>query len=142
MQPIPYLFFKSTCAEAMRTYAGIFGGTPEIMTFDQMPDGGRSGMPDMPGDAVMHAALKMGDGWLYASDDPSCKSSAMSGCSVAVSFPTVDEARRVYDALAERGEVRMAFEPTFWSPGFGMLNDRFGISWMVMTDAPNEGAAA
>ena len=135
MQPVPYLFFQNTCAEAMRFYAETFGtGKPEIMSFDSMPEDEKAKMPGVPASAVMHAALKVGDGWIYASDDPSGETPAMAGTSIALSFPTVEEAKRVFDALAGGGEVRMSFEPTFWSPGFGTLTDRYGTRWMVMAD--------
>ena len=97
-------------------------------------------MPGVDPDAVMHAALKIGDGWLYASDDPSGDADAMAGASIALSFPTVDEAQRVFGALADGGEIRMAFEPTFWSPGFGTLTDRYGTRWMIMADGAEGGS--
>ena len=137
MQPVPYLFFKGTCDEAMRFYARTFGsGEPDIMPFSSMPEEERNRMPGVPADAVMHAALKVGDGWNYASDDPSGETPAMAGNSITLSFPTVDEAKRVFDTLSEGGETRMAFEPTFWSPGFGALTDRYGTRWMIMADGP------
>ena len=139
MQPVPYLFFENTCAEAFRFYADVLGtGGPEIMTFDAMPEDEKANMPGVPADAVMHAALKVGDGWLYASDDPSGEFKPMAGNSIALSFPTAEEAKRVFDRLAEGGEVRMGFEPTFWSPGFGTLTDRYGTRWMVMADGPED----
>jgi PhnB protein len=137
MQPIPYLFFNRGCAEAMRFYADVFGADePAVMTFADMPDDERAKMPGVPEDAVMHAAVKIGDGWIFASDDPSQQSPAMAGASVNVSMPTADEAQRVFHRLAEGGEVRMPIEPTFWTPAFGTLTDRFGTRWMVMADSP------
>ena len=137
MQPIPYLFFNHGCAEAIRLYADVFGAPePEIMPFSAMPEEDRATMPGVPEDAVMHAAVQIGDGWIFASDDPSGQSPAMAGASVSVTLPTVDEARRVFHRLAEGGEVRMAMEPTFWTPAFGTLTDRFGTRWMIMADSP------
>ncbi|MBM9594798.1 VOC family protein [Roseitranquillus sediminis] len=137
MQPIPYLFFRGDCAEAMRFYARTFGaGEPEIMPFSAMPEEERARMPGVAPDAVMHAALKVGDGWLYASDDPSGETRPMDGSSIALSFPSESEARRAFNALADGGDVRMPFEPTFWSPGFGTLTDRHGTRWMIMADGP------
>jgi PhnB protein len=137
MQPIPYLFFKNTCAEAMRFYAGVFGSPePEIMPFSAAPKDVLDQMPGMPPDTVMHSAVKVGEGWVYASDDPSGETGAMAGNSISVSFGDKAEARRVFNALAEGGEVRMPYEPTFFSPGFGTLTDRYGTRWMVMADTP------
>jgi PhnB protein len=134
MQPVPYLFFHGNCAEAMRFYAKVFGGTPDIMDFSTAPKEVLDQMPGTPSDSVMHSALKIGDGWIYASDDPGGETPAMAGTSIAVSYPTPEKAKSVFDQLGEGGEVRMAFEPTFFSPGFGTLTDRYGTRWMVMAD--------
>ncbi|MGI1663773.1 VOC family protein [Palleronia sp. KMU-117] len=137
MQPIPYLFFTDRCAEAMRFYADVFGSPePEIMPFSAMPEDERTKMPGMPDDAVMHASVRVGDGWLFASDDPSGSTPPMAGASVNVSLPNADEARRVFARLADGGEVRMPLEATFWTPAFGALTDRFGTRWMIMADSP------
>ncbi|OWU86664.1 hypothetical protein ATO6_07780 [Oceanicola sp. 22II-s10i] len=138
MQPIVYLFFNGSCAEAMKTYGTIFGAEPDIMPASMMPPDVKAQMPGVPDDAVMHSALKIGEGWIYASDDFEGNSPAMAGCNVSVTLPTLEEAQRVFDGLAEGGEVRQALEPTFFSPGFAALSDRFGIRWMVMVEGPDE----
>ncbi len=131
MQLAPYLFFKGTCEEALRTYARIFGSPePQIMYAKDAPEGETSGIPN----SVMHGAIKVGDGWLYASDYS--KAEPMSGNSIALSFDSVDESRRVFDALSDGGEVEMPLAATFWSPGFGSFTDRFGTRWMVDTANP------
>ena len=132
MQLVPYLFFKGTCEEAMRTYARILGAPePQLMYARDTPEGETSGIPN----AVMHGALRVGDGWLYASDYS--KAEPMAGNSIALTFDTVEESRRVFDSLAEGGEIEMPLEATFWSPGFGALTDRFGTRWMVDTTNPD-----
>ena len=137
MTPIPYLFFKDGCREAMEFYARTFGSAPpEVMSFGDLPPDEREKMPGVPGDAVMHASIKVGDGMIFASDDPSGGAKAMEGCNVHMSMPTLEKAREVFDALCEGGEVRMPLEPTFWSPGFGALTDRWGIRWMIDVEAP------
>ena len=136
MQPIAYLFFKNTCREAMTHYAKVFGTKPEFMSFADMPEDVRAAMPGVSADLVMHCALPIGDGWLYASDDPSGETAAMDGCNISVSLPDEAETRRVYEGLSEGGEIRQPLEPAFWTPLFSTFTDRFGISWMVMTDSP------
>lgn len=135
MQPIAYLFFKDTCADAMRFYASVFGSEdPEIVPFSASPPEVLKNMPGVDPASVMHSAVKIGDGWLYASDDPSGDTPAMAGNSISVSFATEGEARRIFEALSSGGEVRMPFEPTFFSPGFGAFTDRYGTRWMIMAD--------
>ncbi len=131
MQPVPYLFFKGACEEALRTYARIFSSPePQIMYAKDAPEGETSGIPN----AVMHGAVRVGDGWLFGSDYSQAQ--AMAGSSVALSFDTLDESRRVFDALSEGGDVEMPLSATFWSPGFGAFTDRFGTRWMIDTANP------
>jgi len=136
MTPIPYLFFQGNCRAAMQRYGEIFGTTPEVMSASDMPPEAQAGMPGTPKDAVMHAAVRVGDGWLYGSDDPSGQTPAMAGCNVSVSLPDAQETRRVWQALAEDGEVRMPLEPAFFAPLFGTLTDAYGVRWMIMQDGP------
>ena len=92
-------------------------------------------MEQVSASGVMHSAVQVGSGWIYAADDMSGDAvAAMQGCSISVSLPDEAEARRVFDALSEGGTVRMPMAPMFFSPAFGTLTDRFGTRWMVMTD--------
>ena len=141
MTPIPYLFFKGTCEEALRTYARVFGSPePELMRTFQAPEG-----ETMGGDPniIMHGSVRIGDGLLYASDWSQAQ--PMAGNSICLTVPDTTEGRRLFDALAEGGSVEMPYSPTFWSPGFGSFTDRFGTRWMIDTasvHAPAEPAMA
>ena len=131
----PYLTFDGSCAEAFERYAEIFGAKiTYIQKFSDAPES--ESMPAEAGDRVMHARLELGDGMLMASDTMKPGDVVCSGISVQVSLATFDEAKRVFDALAEGGEISMPFEGTFWSAGFGALRDRFGIPWLVNCDEP------
>jgi PhnB protein len=126
----PYLFFSGgTCREAFTRYQEIFGGELEIMSNgDAPPD---AAMPGAPADSVMHASLTVGDGMLLGSDDPTGDGGPHAGAAVSYSAESGEAAEKVFDALCEGGEVTMPFTATFWSSGFGMCTDRFGIPWMV-----------
>ena len=133
MTPTPYLFFNGTCREALTAYAEIFGGEIEsLMTFADLPPGEME-IPDVRKDWVMHGALKFDGGLLMASDDIEANSGPMKGSSVHMDFPTFEAGKAAFDALAEGGEVRMPYQKTFWTPGFGTLTDRFGTQWMIST---------
>jgi PhnB protein len=128
----PYLFLTGTAREAMTRYHEIFGGELEIMTFGDMPAGEEP--PPFPVDAsaVMHASLMFPDGGLLmASDDPTGDGAGMRGAAISVGLTDADETRRVFEALADGGEVGMPLGETFWAPLFGMCTDRFGVAWMV-----------
>lgn len=125
----PYIFFSSNCAEAFTRYGEVFGATPTIMTMADFPEDQR--MPGAPLDAVMHAALRVGDGLLMGSDDPSGDGGPKVGFAVSWSAPDEATARDAFDAIAEGGEVTMSMAPVPWSPAFGMATDRFGVPWMI-----------
>lgn len=133
MTPIPYLFFNGNCREALTAYAEIFGGEIEmIMTYAEMPPGEME-VPEDRKDWIMHGAVQFDGGLLMASDDVAAASGPMTGVSVHMDLPTFDAGQAAFDALAEGGEVRMPYQKTFWTPGFGTLTDRFGVQWMIST---------
>lgn len=126
----PYVFFSGNCREAFTRYQEIFGGQLDLMTVADTP----AGVDPMPGSEphhVMHTALTVGDGMLMGSDDPTGDGGPKVGSAVSYTADDTAEAKRVFEALAEGGEVTMPFSPTFWSTGFGMCTDRFGVPWMV-----------
>jgi PhnB protein len=83
-------------------------------------------------DKIMHACVVVEGRNLMASDwmseDPY---PGKKGISLSLVYPTVDEAKRKFNALGEGGKVNMPMEKTFWVESFGMLVDRYGTSWMV-----------
>lgn len=131
-QPIPYLAFDGTCAEAMRFYADVLGGRLGMMTAGQSPMADQC--PPDQRDRVMHARLEMEDGSsLYAGD---CMTGmapyqGIHGVSITLNYDSVERAEQVFNALSEGGKVTMPFSDTFWARKFGMLTDRFGCHWIV-----------
>jgi len=133
MQPKPYIFFNGQARDAVAAYQKILGAkVASMMTMADAPPGMNIAADQK--DWIMHCELTIGDGSIYLSDDFMANSPAMDGCSVMMSFPTAAEAKTKFDALAVGGMVRMAWEPTFWSAGFGTLTDKFGIRWMIGCD--------
>jgi len=132
----PYLQFAGRADEAIAFYRAAAGaelGT--LMRFRESPAPPPPGMLQ-PGfeDKVMHAELRIGGALLMLSDGCDDRT-RMSGFSLALTVPSEAEARRAFDRLADGGTVMMPLCQTFWSPCFGMLTDRFGVSWMVMVPA-------
>lgn len=125
----PYIFFDGNCADAMRFYERVLGAQAEIMTGDQAPPGQID--PKYAGQ-VMHARLALPGGRsLMASDVMGQPYEGMKGFALSLGYDDVAEARRVFDALSEGGQVQMPLDKTFWAEAFGMLTDRFGTPWMV-----------
>ena len=142
MQVQSYLFFNGRCEEALEFYSSKLGAkVKDLMRFKDNPDpqgaaegcGNGAGAPVSP-DKVMHASFQIGDTELLASDGMAAGQPKFQGISLALSAKTEAEARRLFDALCEGGEVQMPMAKTFFSPAFGMVADRFGVSWMVLAD--------
>ncbi len=129
--PQPYLTFDGNCAEAMRFYERTLGGRLEaLLTWKDSPMAAQ--MPPGAGERIMHAHLAFDGGALLASDSmPGQPYEGMKHVALSLQFASLDEARRVFDALAEGGRITMPLARTFWSEGFGMCVDRYGASWMV-----------
>jgi PhnB protein len=127
----PYLFFNGRCDEAIAFYQKALGAQVQmLMRFKESPD--QSMVAPGTGDKVMHATLKIGDTQVMASDGRCEGHQHFDGFALSVSAPTLDEAKRLFETLGEGGQVQMPLTKTFFSPGFGMLADRFGVSWMVI----------
>jgi PhnB protein len=82
----------------------------------------------------MHATLSVGDETLMGADSPPGRYQQPKGMNVSIHVKDTAEGERIFNALAENGNITMPFEKTFWSPGFGMCVDQFGIPWMVNTE--------
>jgi PhnB protein len=133
----PYLFFGGNCREAFTRYQEIFGGELVLLPMKDMPSD--EPVPAAQADLIMHAALMVDDNLLMASDDPTTDSfGPVQGMQVNYAVADVDEAKRVFEALADGGQVTLPIAATFWSPMFGMCVDRFGTPWMVSAEASAE----
>jgi PhnB protein len=92
-------------------------------------------LPAGSGDKIMHVTLRVGDSVVMATDGRCSGQAVFQGFSLNLSLPSVADVDRAFARLADGGQVRMPLAKTFWSPRFGMLVDRFGVSWMVMVAA-------
>jgi PhnB protein len=133
----PYLFFNGQCEEAVEFYRRALGAEVEmVMRFKESPEPTPPGMlPPGFENKIMHSSFRVGRTRIMASDGCSAEKSSFQGFSLSISVPDEAEADRVFGALADGGQVRMPLGKTFWSPKFGMVEDRFGIGWMVSVEA-------
>ncbi|MDQ3185817.1 MAG: VOC family protein [Pseudomonadota bacterium] len=140
MQVQPYLFFDGRCEEAVEFYRGALGAEViALMRFNDAPsepnqssEANQSCMPP-PGseNKVMHASFRIGDTTVLASDGHCQGKPSFQGFSLSLIASSEAEADRLFAALAEGGQVQMPLAKTFFSPRFGMVADRFGVSWMI-----------
>ena len=128
----PYLMFGGRCEEALEFYRTALDAQIDMMMrFKDSPEPPPPGMlPSGFENKVMHASFRIGDNILMASDG--CEEGQhFSSFSLSIAVATEAEADRFFAALSDGGQVQMPLDKTFWSPRFGMLTDRFGISWMI-----------
>lgn len=135
MQVQPYLFFEGRCEEALAFYGKAIGAKiVDLMRFKESPE---PPPPDMcpPGsdDKVMHASFTIGETTVMASDGRASGKPNFQGFALSLLAADEAEAKRLFSAVGEGGQVQMPLGKTFFSPAFGMVTDRFGVLWMVLT---------
>jgi PhnB protein len=131
MQVNPYLYYSGNCEAALKFYQRVLGAQIEMMmTHESAPES----MPIPPEwkKKIMHARISIDGEVIMASDAPPGRFHQPQGFSVSLQVEDPADAERKFKALAEGGRVDMPFAKTFFSNGFGMCVDQFGIPWMVI----------
>jgi PhnB protein len=133
----PYLFFEGRLEEALEFYKNALGAkTGQVMRFNDSPEKPPEGMlPPGFENKIMHAEFSIGDTRILASDGCSAGDMTFKGFSLAIQVKSEDEAKRFFAALEKGGKVDIPLAKTFWSPLYGCVTDRFGMSWMVNVEA-------
>ena len=127
----PYLFFGGRCEEALEFYRTALGAeVAMLMRFNESPEP-QPNLPECFENKVMHPSVRIGETTLMASDGRCEGEATFEGFSLSIAVPDEAEATRVFAALSEGGLVTMPLAKTFWAPMFGILQDRFGVGWMV-----------
>ncbi|MBA3624439.1 MAG: VOC family protein [Methylibium sp.] len=129
----PYLFFEGRCEEAIEFYRRALGAEPgDFMRYKDSPEPAMCPAGSAGADKVMHASFRIGDSEVMASDGMCSGEPNFQGISLSLSAPDAAEADRLFTALGDGGQIQMPLGPTFFSPSFGMVADRFGVSWMIV----------
>jgi PhnB protein len=131
MQVQAYLNFDGRCEEAVDLYRRVLGAeVTSLLRFKDSPQPPGAGMV-APGseNKVMHMSFRVGDTTILASDCHCQGKASFQGFSLSLTLPTAAEAERRFAALAEGGQVQMPLGKTFFASAFGVLTDRFGVSW-------------
>ena len=130
MQVQPYLYFNGRCEEAAEFYRGALGAVVSmLMRFKDGPD--PTMCPPGSGEKVMHMQFRIGETTILASDGRCEGRQNFEGFSLSITVPTDAEDERLFAALGNGGKVQMPLTKTFFSSRWGMVADRFGVSWMV-----------
>jgi PhnB protein len=134
MQVQPYVFFDGRCEEALEFYRRALGAeVTMLMRFKDAPD--QSMISPGAENKVMHSNVRIGETSILASDGRCQGKPSFQGFALTITASAEAEADRLFGALADGGQVQMPMAKTFFSPRFGMVNDRFGVMWMVIVQA-------
>lgn len=130
----PYLFFDGRCEEAVEFYRrALDAEVLMLMRFRDSPEPPPPGaLPPASENKVMHAALRIGETTVMASDGECRGQAQFQGFSLSLTVADGAAAERRFAALGEGGQVLQPLTKTFFSPCFGMVRDRYGVSWMVI----------
>jgi PhnB protein len=134
MKVLANIDFAGDCREAFTEYARILGGEVRAMLSHRDMPGVAGDVPETHMDRILHAWIDIGESALMGQDMQ--EFSGRKGMSVTVAADSVDEARRVFDELVKGGSAGIPFGPQPWSKGFGMLTDRFGVTWVIDSAEP------
>ncbi len=130
MQVNPYLFYNGNCEAAFKFYQKVLGAAIEAMLTWADAPASMTAPPDQK-TKIMHARLSIDGEVIMAGDAPPGHFHQPQGFAVSLMVEAPAEAESLFKALSEGGTVTMPFAPTFFSRGFGMCIDQFGIPWMV-----------
>lgn len=139
MQIKTYLDFNGRCEDAIEFYKKTMGAqVTMIMRFKEAPEAGEgcAGVPPSSENKVMHCSFRIGSTEIMATDGYCQGKTEFKGFSLTHEVADEAEADRVFAALGDGGQIQMPLAKTFFSPKFGMVADRFGVSWMVLVATP------
>ena len=126
-----YITFGGRCEEALEFYKQSIGAeVTSLMRWKESPDAAMKAPPGYE-EKVMNAAFRIGETQLMADDGMGAKQAEFKGISLVIEVADDAEAKRVFSALGDGGNVTMPLMKTFWTSSFGMLTDKFGVPWMV-----------
>jgi PhnB protein len=129
-----YLYFDGRCEEALEFYKKALGAqVVMMMRFKDSPDPNACG-PGITQDKIMHASFRIGETELMASDGRCENKTKFEGVSLSIGVSTAPEAEKLFAALSDGGQVQMPLTETFFANRFGMVADKFGVSWMIIAE--------
>lgn len=131
-----YLFFDGRCEEALNFYKKTLGAEISgLIRYKESPEPCPEGMiPAGSEEKIMHVSFRIGDTELLASDGRCQGKPNFQGIGQALTVANAAEADKVFAALADGGQIQMPLAKTFFSPRFGMVADKFGVSWMILSE--------
>lgn len=130
----PYIAFRGNCRDAIAFYQEALGAKVTFMqTYGESPISHMG-----PPDKIVHCSMQLGGSTIMASDDLRPEAAAPGGnISLAIGLDDLELARQIFTNLSAGGTILMPLQKTFWAEAFGMVTDKFGVTWMVNCEAPH-----
>lgn len=129
----PYIFFRGRAQEAIDFYKTALGAEANVMRFKDSPEG-PAPAPEFA-DRIMHADLRIGDAHILVSDGMKTEGARFEGIDVALSTPDDATTKKFFDGLSQGGKIMQPLMKTFFSSCFGVVTDKFGVGWIVLTSS-------
>lgn len=125
----PYLSFRDNAREAMEFYKTVFGGKLEMQTFKEF----HASQDASEDNKIMHSVLTADNGIVFMASDTPNGMEYRTGTNMSMSLngDNETELRGYYEKLSAGGTIGMPLEKAPWGDMFGMLTDKFGVSWLV-----------
>lgn len=131
MHVISYIFFKGTCAEALKFYEAVAGAKiAYAMKYGDSPAAAQ--VPAAMHDKIINASFTIGETTVMASDGMPERWATVDGFALCLAVDSDADAERLYSGLSEGGKVEMALGETFFAHRYGQFTDKFGIPWMII----------
>jgi PhnB protein len=129
----PYLSFEGRAREAIDFYKGAVGASVNVvMLFKDAPPDVQAQISPGMGEKVMHACIKIGESDVFLSDGQCGGKANFSGVTLTINTSSDGEADKLFAALGKGGQVTMPMAETFFATRFGIVDDKFGVHWMVL----------
>lgn len=133
MRVEPYLYFNGRCEEALEFYRNAIGATTRVVS--RFKDNPALAAPAGSEDSILHAELKIGDSTILASDGQGTGPFEFRGFSLSITASTEAEAEKLFANLSNEGSIQVPLSATPFASRFGMLRDRYGVHWIVLSPA-------
>ena len=126
-----FIHFNGNCREAVEFYAKVFGNEkPKIMTYGEAPADPEFQLPEEAKKLVLYTFLNIcGSNVMFSDMPPGTNFISGNNISISVVSKNIDEIKSFFAQMKEGGIVSMDLQETFWSKCYGMLTDKFGITW-------------
>lgn len=137
---IPYLVMDGNAKEAIQFYEKALDAKILFyQTFGEMPENPEFPLPEEAKDRVSHALVRVGESDLMFSDTfPGQPHQSGSQVTICISTNDKEKSKRIYDALKQGGQVNMPLQETFFSPAYGIVTDKFGVTFQINTEGKQQ----